>query len=187
MFEGFLLENFDGGVGFVFFRLTRNLVALASPQGVTGPVAAGLVLAARALHAQAEWLAAYLTLLFRDEAAAVLAAAAAAAAAAPGGAAGGGAAAPGVPGALPPGVDAPALLRRAGSNTTRVLERVQALAMSAYGPAHGPGVRVAGGSADSVAPVAASELLSTDAHNLLLNAAAEKYVANMPAVWHPWL
>ncbi len=150
------------------FRLTRNMAALVSLQGLAGPLAAGVVAGARGLFAQYELLLAALTLFFRDEAAAFYARAPApllspalqrALREAGSGAAAEADAAP----------DAGSLLRRATSNALRVMDRVAELQPNtAPLPSNGeppPRGRVH----------ALVALATWDAANL-----------RMPATWHAW-
>jgi phosphatidylinositol kinase/protein kinase (PI-3 family) len=142
------------------FRMTRNIVSLATPQAVLGVVGGGLTASTRVLQLNTDWLAAYLTVMFRDEVIAVVALAKT---------------------SLPSDGEAPALLRRAQNNTTRVLDRVHSMASTAYGP-DSPLIQKT-----PVSPVPGQELLSTPVHNLLLNAMAVKHLTKMPPAWAPWM
>jgi transformation/transcription domain-associated protein len=49
------------------FRLTRNMTAMMTPQGVTGPFASSLIAIARTVFVQFEWMSSYAAVFFRDE------------------------------------------------------------------------------------------------------------------------
>jgi hypothetical protein len=149
------------------FRLTRNMAAVVTPQGVAGALSAGMVAGARGLFAHYELLLALLTLFFRDEAAAfyarspapLLSPALQRALKEAGSAAGGEAdAAP----------DAGSLHRRAMSNALRLLDRVAELQ---------PDVAPAAGDA----PPARHRV-----HALLALATWDQANLRMPATWHAW-
>lgn len=203
---GTILDQAHNGVP---FRLCRGLVSFLTPQAVLGTVAGGMMLTGRALMVHTEWLTAYLGLFFRDETAANVQsfgvqavamlerkrAEALAKGTSP------------VPEPVSPPspyVEAATLLRRAVSNTGKVLDKVHILAQSAYGPHAGrPGLA---GSSSVAVPVADTEKFTpytepvrpgvpaylqgqqrtVRLQELLVQSTAESTAMRQPATYHPW-